>query len=296
MVVGAGARRDELVEAVVDQARRRVTPAQADVAEALVRCWLGDVAPAELATTSPVDLRGAALAHWDLARRRAPDTPLLRIYTPVFDQHGWQSSHTVLQIVTDDMPFLVDSVTMALNRAGYGIHHVVHPIIDVRRDAAGEVEGIGGGQPESFIHVEFDRQSDADALHDLHTSVTSALSDVRAAVEDWPAMREVASDLARVMRSDPPVVDDEIDEVAALLEWMVDDHFTFLGYREYELTTVEGEEVLRTVAGTGLGILREHGRVTATSFAKLPPAVRRKAKEHTLLNLTKANSRSTVHR
>ena len=106
------------------------------------------------------------------------------------------------------------------------------------------------------------------------------------------ASRDVVADLAAA-----PVDADERAEARDLLEWMHDGHFTFLGYREYDMLTEDGEDVLRPVAGSGLGILRASDeRPISLSFSQLPPEVRRLAREKTLLNLTKANSRATVHR
>src|SRR6202011_3080800 len=96
--------------------------------------------PAEdLADRSPLDLYGAAIAHWNLCQRRAPGEIKVRVYNANFEQDGWQSPHTVVEIVTDDMPFLVDSVTMELAREGYAINLVLHPVIRVRRDADGHL-------------------------------------------------------------------------------------------------------------------------------------------------------------
>ena len=124
------------------------------------------------------------------------------------------------------------------------------------------------------------------------------LGDAAAAVEDWQAMRaEVHEAIAELEQSPPPIPEEELDEARALLQWMHDDHFTFLGYREYEIRTEAGEDVLASVDGTGLGILRVTGEQPhSLSFSKLTPEVRRLARAKTLLNLTKANSRATVHR
>ncbi|MFL5992676.1 MAG: NAD-glutamate dehydrogenase, partial [Rubrobacteraceae bacterium] len=151
---------------------------------------------------------------------------------------------------------------------------------------------------ESIIRLEIDRQTDPGVLKALHDCITTVLRQVRAAVEDWPDMRERVREIVSERDENPPPVEDEDPEEArAFLEWIADDNFTFLGYREYDLLTEDGEELLRSVPGTGLGILRETGQKPhSLSFAKLPPEVRRLAHAANLLNLTKANSRSTVHR
>ena len=196
------------------------------------------------------------------------------------------------------MPFLVDSVSMEVTRSGSAIHLVIRPIMRLRRDEEGRLLEVGAedGQPESLIHVEIDRQASPEALERLRDGLCRVLGDVRAAVEDWPAMRERVRDVVEEV-SAAPVDPDERAEARDLLEWMDDGHFTFLGYREYEILAEDGEDVLRAVSGSGLGILRATDeRPISVSFAQLPPEVRRLAREKSPLSLTKANSRATVHR
>jgi glutamate dehydrogenase len=208
-----------------------------------------------------------------------------------------------VQIVTDDMPFLVDSVTAELNREERSIHLVVHPVLHVVRDAVGVLQRIlpvGESDPEavaeSWIHVEVDRESDYVDLDAIDRSLRAVLTDVREAVEDWERMTRRAKDLAdEVERSGVPIEQHEAHEASALLRWLADDNFTFLGYREYRLVHRDGDDVLEAVPSSGLGILRSDV-MTSTSFAQMAPEVRAKAREPHLLVLTKANSRSTVHR
>jgi glutamate dehydrogenase len=223
-------------------------------------------------------------------------------YTPNIEEHGWQSKHSVIEIVTDDMPFLVDSVAMALTRQGSSIHSFVHPIVKVLRDEDGRLLGLlpweADGLAESLIHVEIDRQAEQASLEELAAELRQALADVQAAVEDWPAMRDqVRRIVAELEEHPPPVAPDELADAKALLEWMDDDHFTFLGYREYDLQVQGGEDVLSAVPGSGLGILRVvEPNPVSHSFSRLSTEARRLARTPNLLNLTKANSRSTVHR
>ena len=159
------------------------------------------------------------------------------------------------------MPFIVDSVTMELSRQGYGIELIVHPVIRVVRDKDGDLIEVlepGATAPgmvtESVIHAEVARQSDSDRLAVLRAGVELVLEEVEAAVDDWAPMRAQATALATELRLDaPPVQEHERREAEAFLEWLGEDNFTFLGYREYELR--EGA-VLTAVPGSGLGILR----------------------------------------
>jgi glutamate dehydrogenase len=276
----------QAIERAVAYGRERLESLGADEAAAVarfVRLYYDHAAPEDVVPLDTADLYGSALAHLRFGERRPPGTAAARVYTPRVADHGWQSPHTAVEVVVDDMPFVVDSVRMELARHGLGIHRLVHPIID----------GV------SYVHVEVDRQSDpaidAEVQHDL----LRVLDDVRAAVDDWhpmeAAMRAVAADLA----ADPPDIDvdpAERDEVVAFLGWLADGNFTFLGYREYDLVVRDGVDALVPVADTGLGILRPREGESADGFAKLPPAVRALARELELLNLTKANTPATVHR
>src|SRR5215218_2699713 len=295
--------KDELLDKVVERVREQLPEDQAPQVEEFVRQYYAWITPEDLTERSPIDLYGAAVAHWSFARQRSPGTAKIRVYNPQFEEHGWQSTHTVLEIVTDDMPFLVDSTRMGVNRQGHAIHLILHPIMKVRRDGEGRlVEVLAPDEKdaisESVIHVELDRQTEPGVLQDLYDCIEHVLEQVRAAVEDWPDMRERIHGLVAELEEEPPPVEgDDLAEAEAFLEWIVDNHFTFLGYREYDLHTENGEDVLRSVPETGLGILRQtSAKPISHSFAKLPPEVRRLAHEPHLLNLTKANSRATIHR
>src|SRR5690606_3906172 len=183
-------------------------------------------------------------------------TASVRLFNPALYSHGWESSHTVLQMVNDDMPFLVDSVTMALSDLGVGVHVLGHPVVQVSRDRAGRLLGLGEGGAESMIHMEVDRQS-PDSLDAIQTAVSAALEDVRMAVADWAPMREKMLQVAAELADNPlPVPDSERREAQEFLRWVASDHFTFLGYREYKVRKRGGEPLLAAVEGSGLGLMR----------------------------------------
>jgi glutamate dehydrogenase len=226
-----------LVGKTIEHVRERLSGPQADQVEQFVAVYYADAAPEDL---HELDLYGAALAHWQFLQRRQPGETKVRVYTPNLDEHGWQSTHSVVEIVTDDMPFLVDSVVMAVTRQGSAIHRFVHPIVRVRRDDEGRLLNVlpwaAEGMAESLLHVEIDRAAEGEGLGALAAYLQRVLADVRAAVEDWPAMRERVSGIVSELDERPAPADPgELAEVKALLEWLDDDHFTFLGYREYEL-------------------------------------------------------------
>lgn len=266
---------------------------------------LEHVATEDLADREPRDLVGAVTSLRDLAANRPPRRTLVRVISPSLRGSGWTSRRSIVQICTDDSPFLVDSVTAAIAQDSLAVHLIVHPLLVVRRDEHGALEEVTRERPpttagtaESWIHLEVDRLPSADAEQALATHLRDVLDDVRAAVEDWSPMRSACEAIARDLRSGTPssVDADAVQPATEFLDWLLDDHFTFVGYREYRLAevTVDGdpELVLRPVEGSGLGILRE----ADAPYSRLRPEAQATAREPRLLTITKANSRSTVHR
>src|SRR5205814_608612 len=183
--------------------------------EEFARLYYAEVDPEELAAHAPLDLQGAAAAHLAFGRKFSAGKAKIRAYNPVFEQHAWQSTHTVIEIVNDDMPFLVDSVTLEVNRQGLMLHLVVHPVLRMVRDPNGEIVAIakpsdsGKGRLESFMHVEVERQTDPAKLAELEAGIGRALADVRASVEDWRAMQTRMHAIAAQLEAHPPPLERE---------------------------------------------------------------------------------------
>ncbi|MEU2614942.1 NAD-glutamate dehydrogenase [Micromonospora sp. NPDC007271] len=309
---------DESEDAALDEpvpnAERLVAQAVAlagddhDAATLVGRFWR--FAPdEELIGFTAEEMLEAARAHRDLAQQRVPGELKLRIHEPDAEQH-----HTVIEIVTDDMPFLVDSVTALLNAHHLDVHLLVHPLVVVRREPLGRLievsadvepdDAIAGDLVESWMHIEIDPIRDPAEREKLRKELQRVLTDVREAVEDWPKMRQralaLADELAAARTSDsrPPVPEKDITDSVELLRWLAHDHFTFLGYREYRLVDTDGADggqALEAVLGTGLGILRSDSP-EARALSSMTPEAHEKVLEKRLLIITKANSRATVHR
>ncbi|MGA8335674.1 MAG: NAD-glutamate dehydrogenase [Solirubrobacteraceae bacterium] len=293
----------ELIDTVCERVRERLPADQVAPCESFVRQYYQWVPAEDLADRNPLDLYGAAVAHYNLAQQRAAGESKVRVYNPDFEQHGWQSPHTLIEIVTEDMPFIVDSVTMQLGRLGYGIDLVIHPVMTVRRDAEGHLtEVLEHDAPapedvirESVVHVEVGREHDRALLDQLRTTIERVLADVRAAVEDWQQMRSRTQVLIDEFDQHPPPTIDPalVDETKAFLGWLAEDNFTLLGYREYDLIDEGDEARLQPIEGSGLGILRG---VPDKAPKKLAGKALVVGREPQILLLTKANSASPVHR
>ena len=226
--------------------------------EPFLRHYYRHVPPEDLVDRDPVDVVGAALSHRQLAQRRPQGTANVRVFTPNLEEHGWSSGHTVVEIVTDDMPFLVDSVTIT-HCPPRSIQLVVHPQLVVRRDVTGELLEVGevadseraaADRPEciveSWMHIEIDRETNAEDVRATEERLRAVLRDVQKTVEDWQKMQGRArsvADIARGRGAARPRVKSAIEAVE-LLRWLADDHFTYLAV-QYGLDTVGGEDVLR---------------------------------------------------
>ncbi|MHA7220029.1 NAD-glutamate dehydrogenase [Arthrobacter sp. MDT1-48-3] len=285
--------------------------------EEFVEHYFEHLALEDAAGYAPIDLRQRAFAHRDLAGSREPGTAAVGVID--------QGASSIVMIVTDDMPFLVDSVTAELVRQNAAIQLVVHPTFVAVRDEGthalaalkrvpstagassgdtaalpnvGDMIGISGraAHIESWMSVEVSRLPDAAARHSVVDGLHRVLGDVRSAVEDWPAMRDMVRSIESTLGSIAGAEDiPDLRQAQELLQWLDDGNFTFLGYKEYDLVTDEGgADALRVRDGSGLGLLRNG--TGGGHLQQLTAAGRAKARERRVLVITKANSRSTVHR
>jgi glutamate dehydrogenase len=286
------------LDPVLDALKQALPAPRLKEASAFAEVFFRRVPDDELASRPAAHWAALAIDFLAFLRERRVGSAKVRVFNPSLDEHGWESSHTVVQIANDDMPFLVDSVGMAVAQCEMHAHLLMHPVLSVSRDPGGNVLGIGKGDSESLIHIEIDRQSEPEVLSRLEQTIRAALEDVRVCVRDWATMRERMQHLAEEFDQRPmPVPAEGVAETKEFLRWIADDHFTFLGYREYVVVEEKGERVLKAVDGTGLGILRDSQRVSSPRSLSGMTAHRLQSSGTVdALILTKTNSRSTVHR
>ncbi len=303
----------ERLEQVIGQVRGRMAAKDAGDIQTFVARFYERLAPEDV-LEFPVDsLYGAALAIWKFAEQRKSGEARVRVYNPRVEAHGWKSAHTIVEIVNDDMPFLVDSITGYLTRRGHVVHLTIHPIIRVIRDANGRRTGIAetdgkkngngrnaGAVAESVMHVEIDEQSDPKVLDEIATGLKGVLQDVRSAVEDWqPILARLDDTIAELTKTPPPLEKEEVEETKAFLTWMRDNHFTFLGSRDYSLSKRNGKDDLKIVEGSGLGLLRLSERsvmVGPAGRGGLAPILQQFLERPELMLISKTSARGTVHR
>jgi glutamate dehydrogenase len=270
-----------------------------------LKAYYANVDAEDLLLREPAELAATALSHLLFARQRRRSA-LVRVFNPTLREHGFTSPHTVIEMVNDDMPFLVDSISLALTQRALTLHFLTHPIFAVTRDRSGALLSLQERDDaskdkklrlESFQHIEVDRIVDPAVLESLAAQIERSMRDVRVACIDWSKMqsaaRRMAQDLSSLStRFDPS----DLSETLALLAWMENRHFTFLGYREYRLQGRKGKEVLQPIEATGLGLLRRGHRQPESKNRILSSDIRRQSRSRDIVLVTKANLESTVHR
>jgi glutamate dehydrogenase len=294
--------KQQLMDQVLRFVAGRIERARAPQVEAFIRQFYANVPIADIAQDPPEDLFCAALSLWQFAHKRQSGVAKVRVFNPHQDEHGWRSSHTIVEIVNDDMAFLVDSVTAELARQDLDVHLVVHPIMRISRDKSGQMTDIGkpDAPAESVMQIRATQVAQPEKLKQVTRGIESVLADVRSSVTDWREMRErLRETIAEIDRKKLPVDEEERAEVSRFLKWIEDDHFTFLGYREYAMTGKSEKASYQIVDNRSLGILKDSSLGIFGGMRNqetMPSQVRSYLRQPKLLLITKANSRATVHR
>ncbi len=271
-----------------------------DEFEQFVRAYYYGVPYEELSQRDVFDLRGAALAHWELCRVRQADETKIRLYYPDVERDGWRSKFAVLEMVIPDRPFLVDTMSMVLNNLGCKVHLTVHPVLAVQRDESGRLRKIAAplnadfldGVFESFIHFEFERRFETTEFETVEACLREALKTLDIAVEDWRPMRRQIKAAAKNLEKEMDRSKNEfMEDYAEFCSWLATGNFTLLGYCELQLkkngTLIQNDK-------SKLGILREYedlGKILPISALTIDTKT-----DCQSLIVSKANIHSPIHR
>jgi len=283
----------DLINKIINSLPNSLDKQIKEQAEKFIKHFYQRISVDDLEKQSLQDLAGSAMAILQLAKKRKQNENKVHVYNPEFDKHGWQSTHTVVEIITNNRPFLVDSVSMSLNRLDTTIHLTVHPVLSIKRSPQGVLNDIEASDTtkanfnsESIMHFEIDRQTEGKALKEIENELNSVLNEVADTVDDWEAMRKQIDILTTNLKNQKNQFDAKTNkEVIEFCRWIADDHFTFLGYCE---DVVRGKE-LKIKKGSGLGLLRN-------GHNNLLPNGAVKHLDDEMIIVTKANNRSRIHR
>jgi glutamate dehydrogenase len=251
-------RKQQHLDKVMELARDRLKADEAGPFLDFAERFYARVPPEDVVGRRPDSLFAVALSLWRFAAVRTPGVCKVRVFNPTLAEAGWQDRRTSIEIVNDDMPFLVDSVSAELNRQGREIHLLVHPVMSVERDVEGRRATQGLAYAESYMYIEVDQQTDPAALSELERGVKAVLDDARVTFQDWQPMVARLREAREWLAAHPgPASAADLAESLAFVDWLIDDNFTFLGFRDYAFETRDG--VVSAVAdpGRSLGLLRD---------------------------------------
>ncbi|MDO8954776.1 MAG: NAD-glutamate dehydrogenase [Gammaproteobacteria bacterium] len=269
--------------------------------------YFSSVSKEELSSRDIIDLYGALISHWSFINQRQPGEVKLKVYNPDFVKEGWKSSHTIVEVCHDEMPFLVDTLLIELNRLGLNIHFIVHAgSIGVIRNADGFLENIldssstdSGAVREAEIYIEIDRQPEDEAnFASIREALLRVLGDVALAVHDFMPMKQRIKEVTTKLQSNPPrhIETDDLKETVDFLNWLDNDYFTFLGYAEFSVVGKGEQRKLQRLEDKNLGILKPTSTYGKQGFSEELVESEEVLKAAQPLIITKSSYQATVHR
>ena len=285
--------------------KQKVSPETAPLVEQFAELLYQNISTLDLAHRNDSDMYGATLSLWNKLNEHQDDTPIIKVFNPQVSKHGWKSSQTVIEIIVSDMPFLVDSVRIALNRLGVTPHLMLNSPIKMIRDKSNNIEKLSAASDdeikstsvETVFFIEIDRQSDQAVLDNIASELRSVVSDIAITVKDWQPMKARLKDvITTTKKSKVPCSKQEHTDGIEFLEWLLDNNFTLLGYRSYDVKALEGDVALAANVDSSLGLMKQSKGTKERLLSGLSESARNIALGPNLLILTKTNSRSRVHR
>ncbi|OEF05157.1 NAD-glutamate dehydrogenase [Vibrio genomosp. F10] len=290
-----------LLEKVYKLIQDKLELAHQPLVTQLAQHLFSNIAQEDLIERNESDLYGAVVSLWHHINEKKPEDISVRVFNPTVSRQGWQSTHTIVEMVVPDSPFLVDSVKMALSRLDLSSHFMLHGPTQVERDKKGKTIGInsGDGVFQSLFHIEVDRLSSKQTMTSLKNELLTIVTDAGHVVRDWLLMVEKLEEVTNQVINQKESIalkDDRYEDTVKFLRWLGDHNFTFMGYKEYDLVNVDGDKVLTPTEDIGLGLFSEAKRVRAVKLSDFTDSARLEAMKAFLLIVTKGNAQSRIHR
>lgn len=248
----------------------------------------------DLQSYETTDLAGMVVTFWRSIQVKKPNTPHVELLNPNVEEHEWQSSHSIVTILSDEVPFVIDSARLALNELSVNIHAVFYGTFKVERDKSGQFQRFSeSGSPELLLCIEMDRTTVAKQRKSIEKALYTVLGDVRFVVDDFSAMVDKANAINDALTTTHyPFDQKQLDEAKVFMEWMVNNHFSFLAYDEY---VIEGD-VVKQVPETALGLFKKNKTRREEIISEMSDERRSHVFKQELMIFSKSGRRSTVHR
>ena len=290
--------------ALVDTLLEELGASRVGLLAEFVRAYVRRVPAVLVAELGPHELAAQVAGLFAFMNERAPGELAVRAYNPDLETHGWHTSGSVVEAAVEDSPFLVDTVSTEMHVHGLQVRAVVHPVVGVERGDDGRIEAItparGAARRESVMHFQADRRLEDDALERLCADVVTVLGDLRMVVRDFlPMVERVETMIDAVQAAGGRRSTDDITEATEFLQWLTDDSFIYLGYREYRIDGAGDDAAISIVPGSGLGILSDDTRSKfqqPVPVTALEPDVRARIFGGPLLLISKTSRETTIHR
>ncbi|OBT12202.1 NAD-glutamate dehydrogenase [Vibrio sp. UCD-FRSSP16_10] len=291
-----------LLEKVYQLIKDKVDPNHQQVVTKLGHHLFNHVSHDDLLSRNESDLYGAVVSLWQHLKEKSLDELSVRVFNPSLSRHGWQSTHTIVEIIVPDMAFVVDSLKMTLSRMGLSSHIMLHGPANLHL-SKGQVVDINNnkldGELQSVFHIEVDRLSSPKQMEQLQQEIISVMQDTHSVVSDWQPMTDALSNVVKQVKALNKVkgIDNKhIEESLEFLNWLGDHNFTLMGYKEYRLVNCDDELILEPTKEPGLGLFNEKQRVRTTKLSQFSDSAREEATKPYILILTKGNRPSRIHR
>ena len=293
-----------LLENVYKLINKKVAPERVEQVTSFSKILFKNIAYEDLDNRVEDNLYGATLSLWNQFVDYKGDAPFIRAFNPAISKHGWQSIHTIVEIIVTDMPFLVDSVRIALNKMGITAHLLLHCPIGLQRDKQHTIVSFESNTSknkevikQTVFMIEVDRQTSKLALEQLTVELMSVVNDVSMAVQDWQPMRTRLREIIEEFKySQCPISAIQTKQTENFLVWLNDHNFTLMGYRSYSAKGIKGDYRWVADNDSSLGLMKNSKTNRDRVLSNIPPSAREEALSHNPLMLTKTNSRSRVHR
>ncbi|SET11742.1 NAD-glutamate dehydrogenase [Thalassotalea agarivorans] len=293
-----------ILENVASLIQQKVPADTAPLVEQFSSMLYGNISNLDLAHRNDSDMYGATLSLWNALVAHKDAKPVINVFNPQVSKHGWKSSHTIIELIVKDMPFLVDSIRIALNRLGLSPHLMLNCPIKIVRDKQNKISKLASPSSrvkatsiETVFFIEIDRQSDQEVLTTIKDELNSVVEEIALTVDDWQPMRDKLTGIIKGLKTAKlPCDKAEQQDALEFLSWLLDNNFTLMGYRSYDVKTLKGDMALSADDKTSLGLMKKSLGTEHRLLSDLNPRAKEIATGKNVLILTKTNSRSRVHR
>ena len=256
-----------------------------------------DVSIVDLATIKPDDLAGLTVSLWREVHLWKGQIAKVKVFNPDVEQEEWQSTHSIITVLSRNIPFVIDTIKIILNKSQIKLHRIFYSEISSERNASGKLKELSTGvvnindaNTELLLYIEIDHTTSSSERLKIKKSLEQALANVSLVVDDYQSMKSKVKDAIKASNKETELITSKSDfaEQKTYLEWMLDDHFTFLACDQF---TVK-EEAISVVEKSQLGLFKHKDFMSNKAHFECLHDLQGTS----LLHFSKVSQRAMVHR